>query len=324
MGICGISRDMERNASNLMDKDLLSKMQCRHCGGAYIAVSLNDSPLSDTFNFTRLNCSECGHVLEVRDGILNTFPSGDLSREAWNHLYDKAPKMEKSLFVSALQRGFENNKLLASYYPLARMAREFSAPIQSSLELGAGSGTYSLILKKLGFVKEVTLLDYSYSALKAARSLFSYFGENCNLVLARLEEAPFIPGAFDLALSGGVIEHYSSASERLSCFKAHLRHAKLAYIQAPANAPCYWLQRALITIIKKGWPFGYEKPVTIREIEEYANISDTRIVIAEYQYFMNMIVFWAPWLTRAQYIASKGWGLEPLRTDIAVLIGCNN
>jgi len=303
-----------------MDNKLLEKMQCGRCGGSGIDLPGIDERQSQMIPKADLICRTCGHVIPVRDGIVDTSPPEDDRREQWDRVYTATSEAYSSFFTSNLEKGFRRRELLMSYYPIVRVMSRLSTPLGSSLEIGSGSGTYSLLLKKLGLVREVTLLDYSLEALKAADRLFTHFGENCDLVLSEFGTAPFKKDAFDLTLSGGVIEHYPSDSERLSCLEAHLRYAELAFIQAPVNSICYWFQRALITAIRRGWPFGYEKPVAGGEFKRLASLAGAEVMDMDFQYFGSILVFSMPWLVRSKGIRKRGRAAESVKTDVAVLI----
>lgn len=302
-----------------MDKDFLEKLTCPACGGSNLRVESAGSATAGKIPSSSLVCDDCNGSFAVVDNILDTTPGGDSQLAVWESVYRNAPELERSFHVSNLLKGLENRKLLKSYYPIIRMVERLPLPLESSLELGSGSGFYSLLIKKLGMVRDVTLLDYSREANETARRLFDYFGESCNIVCANLEKPPFKKGSFDLAISGGVIEHYRTMEERLHCLDVHLDTARWAYVQAPANSLCYWAQRLAITIIKRGWPFGFERPVTEKEMRKLVDLAKARITDLDYQYFFNILVFLLPQLVRVRHIAEKGWGFRCLRTDVSIM-----
>lgn len=284
-----------------MDNEVLGKLRCSACGAPF-SVKTGDGLAV---------CGECGHYMAIDDRILEDSPSSDGQLAVWDAHYSEE---DQSPLIGALQAGFSNPGLLYAHYPLVRLVGNLSLPLESSIELGCGSGAFSLVLKKLGMVKSVTLLDYSRRSLEAAGRLFERFDAVCNLVHARLESAPFESGSFDLALSAGVIEHYRASDERLGCLEAHLEVAKVAFVQAPAFSPCYWLSRAVYTLVNGGWPFGYERPVTLRELRGLAARAGACIALHDHQYFLSFPLF-----TRLKRLANPGWYTRPFKNEIAIL-----
>lgn len=309
-----MSRSSEKNGlsrvGRIADPPSLDKLRCVTCDSTELVME----------GANEVVCSECGSLMPVERGVLVPDPSTAFDSGTWDNVYSSAPGMDRSILVKLLRKGFDDPRLLSAYYPLVRLVRKLEAPLESSVELGAGSGLYSLILKKLGLVKEVYLLDYSTEAMERAFQLFNEFNEECTLVLSKLESAPFRRKSFDLAFSGGVIEHYPTSEEQAACLEAHLSIAKYTYIQAPSHAPCYWTQRALITVLKRGWPFGFERPVRTKELLKLVEDKDANVIAEDYQYFLQFVTYLIPALAGSPRIADRGWGIKSLRTDIAFLI----
>lgn len=219
-----------------------------------------------------------------------------------------------SLFSEALEAGFRKPRALRAHYPVVRLLAGLDLPLGTSIELGCGSGAFSLVLARLGLVEEVTLLDYSKAALRAAGKLFSRFGVDCNLVHSTIDSAPFEARSFDLALSGGVIEHYRTAGERAACLAAHLELGRLAFVQAPLSSPFYWMSRSVYTALNRGWPFGYERPVTRRELRRLCGAVGAEVLQSDHQYFTSFHLF-----TRLHWLPEPGWYTAPLATEVAIL-----
>ncbi|MHB8896503.1 MAG: class I SAM-dependent methyltransferase [Candidatus Geothermincolia bacterium] len=267
-----------------------------------------------------IECPDCGHGMMTRDGILEVLPEHEYDCGAWDRVYDPMDVAAPRLF-KMVSRGLANPGLLDVYYPIVRLLKGSGRSFKTSIELGAGSGTYSLVLKKLGLVEHVTLLDYSRDALLMAQALFQSFGETCQLVHSRVEDAPFRDKAFDLAFSGGLIEHYETREERLACLSDHCRLASTVYLQAPVDLPAYWVQRRLITALKGAWPFGFERPVSEQEIRDLAGSAGATVSAWDYHYFASFLVFYLPLLARI-VPNIRMWIFQPLRMDIACLLEC--
>ena len=294
-----------------MESGLSSKILCTACHGSSVVFESDKESESPFIIKGRAVCADCSRAMPIVHGILEGFPESDSQLDFWETHYRTE---DQSVIIAAIEKGLQDRHLLYDHYPAVRMIEKLPVPLESSIELGCGSGAFSLVLKKTGMVNEVTLLDYSRASLEAARALFSHFSERCNLVHADIESAPFKQKAFDLSLSAGVIEHFRTEAERLDCLIAHLEIADLAFIQAPVSSPFYWLSRAAYTAFNRGWPFGYEKPVTLRELRRLATMAGAWILGHDHQYFLSFPLF-----TRLHRLLRPGWYTWPFQNEIAIL-----
>jgi len=294
-----------------MDCELSQKISCNACYGSSVVFEAEGEPESPLIRKGRAVCLDCSQTMSIVESILEGLPKSDPQLDFWETHYSNE---DQSVIIAALEKGFQNRRLLYAHYPIIRMIRKLTVPLESSIELGCGSGAFSLVLKKTGTVDKVTLLDYSRASLEAARSLFSHFGESCNLVHADIESAPFRRKTFDLSLSGGVIEHFRTEEERLDCLNAHLDIANRAFLQAPVSSPCYWLSRSLFSAYNRGWPFGFEKPVTFRELCKLAKRAGAEILDHDHQYFLSFPLF-----TRLHKLPKPGWYTWPFLNEIAII-----
>jgi len=302
-----------------MDRRLLGKLRCVDCGGLEVLLEAEGPANLDQVVTGTVICDDCGRVMRITDRIIQCSPATDDQRDIWEGLYEAQNESLRGV-IESLENGFANPDALRAYYPILRIIGDLPDHVGSSVELGCGSGAFSLILKKMGLVDEVTLLDYSMPSLKTAERLFEHFDERCNLVHAKLETHPFREGAFDVSLSGGVIEHFRSRDERLGCLEVHLGPAKLAYIQAPVSAPMYWFQRFAVTVLKRGWPLGFEKPLTVKELKLLLRLAGADILRMDYHYFLSVLALRKPSLMKWRWFARRIWFTRPLRTEIAVLV----
>lgn len=294
-----------------MERDLSQKIICAACRGGSVTIKNDEESGSPTISEGQVVCTDCSHTMPIAQGILKSFPKGNQQLRIWEHHYRTE---DQSALMAALEKGFQNPSLLFAHYPAVRMIKKLPIPLDSSIELGCGSGSFSLVLKKTGLVNDVTLLDYSRASIDTAQELFDHFGESCNLVHADIESVPFKRKAFDLSLSAGVIEHFRTEVERLDCLAVHLEIADLAFVQAPVSSPFYWLSRATYTAFNRGWPFGYEKPVTLRELRRLAVRAGAEMLDHDHQYFLSFPLF-----TRLHRLMKPGWYTWPLQNEIAIL-----
>lgn len=284
-------------------------MKCPGCGNEELEARCAEP--GSAAKVAVIECAACGQSMRLTSDLLEAEPGGDSQLSYWDAHYEAE---DQGPVIGALEAGFRRPGLLVAHYPMVRLLESLPLPLGSSIELGCGSGSFSLLLKKLGIVKEVTLLDYSTASLEAAHRLFEHFGESCTLVHSAIESAPFQPGAFDLALSAGVIEHYRTPLKRLGCLQAHLELGRFTFVQAPVSSPFYWLSRTAFTVLNRGWPFGYEKPSTTRELRGLASSAGARVLGLDHQYFTSFHLF-----TRLHWLPRPGWYTFPFMNEIAIL-----
>lgn len=300
----------EDNNSSVAEIDkLLAKLRCTACGEIVFVQESMEGVSDDAVEF---KCKKCGRRIYLSNGVLDCLPDGDRQKRVWESYYSSS---DQSALISALENGLEKPNLLHAHYSILRLLEHLSLPLSSSIELGSGSGAFSLILKRLGIVEHVTLLDYSEKALLTAKKLFDHFGESCTLVKASIDSMPFRDNAFELSLSAGVIEHYPTPQERMNCFLVHTAVARKAFVQAPVSSPCYWMSRTIYTAINRGWPFGFERPVTMREMRSFARETRVRIIGCDHQYFLSWPLF-----TRLHWLVRPGWYTWPFQNEISILV----
>lgn len=301
-----------------MPDNLIDKLICPSCGSSLVRGFGGLSARAGDSSAVDITCEACDHRLSLDDGILTAYPDREMDCGVWDGVYEIVD-LTRSLGIKLIEKGLENPRLLESSYPVARLVKRLDRPVECSVELGAGTGAYSLVLKKLGLVEHVTLVDYSREALVVAARLYRYFGESCDLVHSRIEEVPLADKAFDLTLSAGLVEHYATREERGACIGHHLRLADLAYVQAPYDTAAYWLQRSIVSALKAGWPFGFERPMRSREMEMLASSIGASVIARDYHYSLSILAFFAPaFLTSRMRV--PGWLLAPLRTDVGCMI----
>lgn len=136
-----------------------------------------------------------------------------------------------------------------------------------TIELGCGRGDVSVLFAQEG--ADVTLLDASDRALLAAERRFHRLGLKAICRQADMLALPStMHGAFDLAVSLGVAEHFRG-DDRTKAIAAHdyvVREGGLVVISVP-NARCvpYRLWKAYLEL-RGWWPYGMEIPYTAREL----------------------------------------------------------
>lgn len=216
-----------------------------------------------------LVCRGCAERYDVRDGIPRMLSGPPLGNdEGWERLHRK---VEFNRMAEAVARRFSlPDEVVLDYYTHVDLARRTGADAERVLELGAGTGAYSLALQRRLPVKSICLVDVSRSALIGARVIFEHMGVAARFVQADIRRLPFRDRHFSLSLSGGLIEHFAGEEQR-TIMREHCRTAEQVLIAAPASLPGYWVFRWLYSLRPGGWPFGYERPLRRRELRALLN-----------------------------------------------------
>lgn len=140
------------------------------------------------------------------------------------------------------------------------------------MEIGCGAGTLSMIMALKG--ANVSLLDYSQTALNTARDQFKRMDLRANFILADALSLPAdLKGSFDITMSFGLAEHFAGAERReiICAHKMLLKSGGISFISVP-NALCFPYR-----IYKKAselaglWEIGDERPFSRAELRRLAN-----------------------------------------------------
>ena len=181
----------------------------------------------------------------------------------WERIWQKAPSAERDDALLARERGGHRWELITK-----KIARAFGRiDGLRTIELGSGRGDLSVLLAERGAA--VTLLDTSATALELAQSRFERLGLPVVTVQADMFDWPRCnQGQFDVALSSGVIEHFTGTA-RTDAVRAHcdsIRPGGLVAISVPhAMCPPYRLWKLYLGL-RRRWPYGFEQPYNGREI----------------------------------------------------------
>jgi SAM-dependent methyltransferase len=136
-----------------------------------------------------------------------------------------------------------------------------------TIELGSGRGDLSVLLAERG--ADVTLLDASELGLEQAKQRFDRLGLSGRFVRSDLFD-PLGSGLrpFDVALSSGVIEHFT-AKDRMRSVAAHLSALRPGGVVA-ISVPHAWCVPYRVWKWYLGfrgwWPYGMELPYSRLEL----------------------------------------------------------
>ena len=96
-------------------------------------------------------------------------------------------------------------------------------PFASALEIGAGTGYFSLNLAQLGVIDHPTATDISRGMLDALEASAAELGIEVRTARTEAEELPFADESFDLVLGHAVLHHIPDLERAFSEFRRVLR-----------------------------------------------------------------------------------------------------
>jgi SAM-dependent methyltransferase len=107
---------------------------------------------------------------------------------------------------------------------------------ERALEIGAGTGYFSLNLLRAGVIGNATATDISPGMLERLATTATTLGLDVTTVRADAEELPFADASFDLVLGHAVLHHLPSLDRALSEFHRVLRPGgTLAFMGEPSR-----------------------------------------------------------------------------------------
>jgi ubiquinone/menaquinone biosynthesis C-methylase UbiE len=104
------------------------------------------------------------------------------------------------------------------------LAAEVDAGFASALEVGAGTGYFSLNLMRSGAIAELTCTDISTGMVEALNANAERLGlDNVRAIRADSESLPFADSSFDLVLGHAVLHHLPDLDQAFAEFRRVLR-----------------------------------------------------------------------------------------------------
>lgn len=282
-----------------MNESALEWLACPKCNDSLTLIATEAE--ADNVCEGTLTCDRCEARYRIADGIprfLEGFETGEFKHwdTVWVDTQLKAP-------TRRIETAFDCAGADTYFAMLGLAKRVLNRPVERSVEIGCGSGSYSLLLRKAGLVQQNILVDVSSQALYLARSLFKRFQMECTLIQADGRRLPIKTRSCDLSISGGVIEHFRGA-EQEKLVAEHCRIAEQVLCQAPFNSMAYWTLRLGVTVIKRGWPFGEEWPLSRESVYALFSAAGHQVVAESYH----------DWLTATLFLLSARFGwVRPLR-----------
>jgi len=103
------------------------------------------------------------------------------------------------------------------------LGSEPAHPFGDALEIGAGTGYFSLNLLQLGLIRRATATDISPGMLAALRRSATELGLEVEAVRTEAEELPFADASFDLVFGHAVLHHIPDLDRAFTEFRRVLR-----------------------------------------------------------------------------------------------------
>ncbi|MGH2951205.1 MAG: class I SAM-dependent methyltransferase, partial [Solirubrobacterales bacterium] len=98
-----------------------------------------------------------------------------------------------------------------------------TGPFADALEIGAGTGYFSLNLLQLGLIERATATDISPGMLETLSSSAAALGLEVEAVRSEAELLPFADASFDLVFGHAVLHHIPGLERALAEFRRVLR-----------------------------------------------------------------------------------------------------
>jgi ubiquinone/menaquinone biosynthesis C-methylase UbiE len=106
---------------------------------------------------------------------------------------------------------------------LDKLLRGKLGPFPSALEIGAGTGYFSLNLVRAGVVRHATCTDISPGMLDALQANADRLGVDADAVACDAEQLPFEDGSFDLVFGHAVLHHLPNLHRAFGEFRRVLK-----------------------------------------------------------------------------------------------------
>lgn len=128
------------------------------------------------------------------------------------------------------------------------------------LDMGCGSGRYSIALSLLG-AGEVIGVDYQAKAFAAAQDYSSRNSLNVKFQESNVLNLPFENESFDFVFCNGVLHHTSSIEKGIRELSRVLKKPGKAFLYLYGSGGIFWTTRNVMRQIFKKIPLGYTKNI---------------------------------------------------------------
>ena len=122
---------------------------------------------------------------------------------------------------------------------VAKLRKALGGPIRrfdSALEIGAGTGYFSLNLARAGLIGELTCTDISQGMLDALAETAGRLGVRVGTVCTDAERLPFPDNSFDLVFGHAILHHIPDLDQAFSEFRRVLKPGgRIAFCGEPSH-----------------------------------------------------------------------------------------
>ena len=188
---------------------------------------------------------------------------------------------------------WSRNRNIKDVYPTSRCLIDNLKSVtdlknKKVLEVGAGSGRDSILIKNLG--SNVFVLDYAESSLKTIKDTSKNENSALELVMGDALKLPFKDESFDIVFHQGLLEHFKKPEILLKENIRVLKKGGLILIDVPQKFHLYTLLKHILMFFGK-WFAGWETEFTINELEKLIK-SEGINIIKVYGDWMNPSLFY--------------------------------
>jgi ubiquinone/menaquinone biosynthesis C-methylase UbiE len=170
-------------------------------------------------------------------------------------------EISTSNLYSDLWKDFDINTLTEESLTLlrGRLPQELIAGSimgKNVLDMGCGSGRYSIALARAG-AKKVVGVDFQAKAFLPARAWCKEHGQALQFVAGDILELPLNDQSFDFIFCNGVLHHTRSIRKGLEELGRVLRPSGKAFLYIYATGGIFWRTREVLRAIFKRIPLTY-------------------------------------------------------------------
>jgi len=172
---------------------------------------------------------------------------------SWDEFWKERPKLEADLRKFSI---FRRNLQMSE--------------IHSVLEAGCGCAADSFCFVDIGC--EFFGVDLSLEAIRVARKNYLRFKHNSNFIVGDINHLPFKNNFFNLVWNAGVLEHFKDLRNPLLEMIRVVRPKGTVAVFIPGKFSLWTIFREIMFLAVKlnlcsGWPYGWERSFTIKELE---------------------------------------------------------
>ncbi len=227
-------------------------------------------PVEPYANFTNTEPAEfvIGHVkrlIKSGQSFSKSVAPYDVNLDLFTHCEEQTLEKSTSALYSELWEGFdidnltnESFRLLTSRLP--KRIIEENIVGKKVLDMGCGSGRYSIALAKVG-AGQVIGVDLQSKSFAVAKQ----WCEDNNLPVqfeeGNVHQLPFNDSVFDFVFCNGVLHHTSSIEKGLQELSRVLKRSGKAFLYLYASGGVFWTTRRALRRIFKRIPIAYTKSV---------------------------------------------------------------